>query len=387
MKPVVVARTGHDQTNQWTVHMQNKPTAPFRPHPRREWHLRPRLVRVAFAIAAALAAAETNAKTYCAHTASELQAALSEAGSAGTSNNQDNTIHVTSGTFTTSGAPFFFGTVSGFALTLEGGYNGTCSSQNLTPGVSVLDGGNLTQVLSIQTNGDITVRHLTIQNANYGGSAGGGAAIALNNANATEIAIFDSNVVRNNVDSFATGGLTIFGNGTAYIENNLFVGNSSPAAAALSTSLTVGTVYITNNTISDNTNTGSNNMITAIGGAGAIGHVSNTISYGNHGTGAYDFYLYGFEKVDFVNNDYTSITGTQAPGSTGNLIGIDPRFVASDNFHLLSTSPLLRAGTLTPAGGLPATDIQGHARSIAGHVDLGAYESVDFIFANGFDPN
>jgi hypothetical protein len=237
--------------------MQSKPTAPLRPHALCEPHLRRGLVRVAFAVATAVAAAGTHAKTYCAHNASELQAALSDAGSAGTSNNQDDTIHVTSGTFTTSGALFFFGTVSGFALTLEGGYNGTCSSQNPDPGVSALDGANLTQVLSIQTNGDITVRHLTIQNANYGGSAGGGAAIALNNANAGEIAIFDSNVVRDNVDSFATGGLTIFGKGTAYIENNLFVGNSAPAAAALSTSLTVGTVYITNNTISDNTNTGT----------------------------------------------------------------------------------------------------------------------------------
>ena len=116
-------------------------------------------------------------------------------------------------------------------------------------------------------------------------------------------------------------------------------------------------------------------------------HVSNTISYGNHGTGTYDFYLYGFEKVDFVHNDYTSITGAQAPGSTGNFIAVDPKFVASDDFHLRSTSPLLRAGTLTPTGGLPVTDIEGHPRSVTGRVDLGAFENVDFIFANGFDPN
>src|SRR6185369_7458676 len=244
------------------VHMQSKATEPFRPHVRHEWHLRRGLARAAFAIAAALAAGGTHAKTYCAHDASELQSALSDAGSAGTSNNQDNTIYVTSGTFTTSGAPFFFGTVSGFALTLDGGFNDTCSSQNLDPGVSVLDGANLTQVLSIQTNGDITVRHLTIQNANYGGSAGGGAAIALNNANAGEIAIFDSNVVRHNVDEYGGGGgLSIFGNGTAYIENNIFIGNSGPTVAAFSASMTVGVVYITNNTITDNTNTLSNSAI------------------------------------------------------------------------------------------------------------------------------
>jgi hypothetical protein len=261
------------------------------------------------------------------------------------------------------------------------------AGQDATPGVSVLDGGNLTQVLSIQSKGDITIRHLTIQNALYNGSAGGGAAIAMNGAAPATLAIFDSNVVRNNVDGFASGGLTVFGLGTVHIENNLFTGNSSPAAAAFSTSMNDGsTIYITNNTISANTNTGSNNMITAIGGGGAIGHVSNTVSYGNHGTGAYDFYLYGFEQVDFVHDAYTSITGATAPGSSGNLIGIDPQFVAADNFHLRSTSPLLRAGTLTPAGGLPVVDLEGNPRSVAGFVDIGAYEDTDVIFANGFDP-
>ena len=75
-----------------------------------------------------LAASAAHATTYCVHDATELRAALIDAGSTGTSNNQDNTIQVTGGTFTTSGDAFSFGTLSGFALTLEGGYNGTCSS-------------------------------------------------------------------------------------------------------------------------------------------------------------------------------------------------------------------------------------------------------------------
>jgi hypothetical protein len=113
--------------------------------------------------------------------------------------------------------------------------------------------------------------------------------------------------------------------------------------------------------------------------------VSNTISYANSGTGAYDFYLYGFETVEFVHNYYTTISGVPAPSSTGNLSGVDPQFAGASDFHLKDTSPLLRAGTLTPAGGLPAADIEGHVRSIAGYVDLGAFENVDVIYANGFD--
>ena len=365
------------------MHMQGKPKAPSRPEPQ----MHRGQGRASFAIAAVLASGATHATTYCVHNATELQAALTDAGSSGTSNNQDNTIHVTSGTFPTSGYTFTFGTLSGFALTLEGGYNGTCSSQNLAPGVSVLDGGNLSRVLSLQTNGDITVRHLTIQNANYSGSAGAGAAIALNNANAGEIALFDSNVVRDNFDGYGGGGggLSIYGSGTAYIENNVFAGNSAPTVAAFSASMTVGVVYITNNTISDNTNTTSNSAIVSIG-AGTAAHVSNTISYGNHGTATDDFYLYT-SNVEFVHNDYTSINGAPASGSSANLIAVDPRFVAAGDFHLRSTSPLLGAGTLAPAGGLPVVDIEGHTRSVAGQVDLGAFENIDYIFANGFDPD
>lgn len=343
------------------------------------------VARTVCAAAALAASATVPAKDYCAHNATELVSALADAGSGGSADAQDNTIRVAAGTFTTSGAPFTFGTLGGHALSIDGGWNGTCTIQDLTPGATKLDGAGLTQVLSLNTNGDISVAHLTIRNASYGGSAGAGAAIALNGVTADAIAIFDSNVVTGNVDTFGGGsGLSIYGNGTVFVENSVFAGNSGKSVAAFSVSLTVGTAYITNDTITGNTNTESGHQITTIGGAGAVGHVSNTISYGNHGITS-DFYLYGYQTVDFVNDDYLAISGQPSPASSGNFIGVDPQFVAADDFHLRSTSPLLRAGTPTPAGGLPATDIEGHPRSFGGQVDLGAFESVDFIFANGLE--
>jgi hypothetical protein len=353
---------------------------------------RVRRVRAAATVFAALALASTAldvlANTYCAHNATELSTALTDAGNGGTHNGQSNVVHITDGTFTTSAAPFFFGTTSAADLTLDGGWNTSCTIQNLSPGMTVLDGGGSTQVLSIGTNGDLTVAHLTIRNGNYGVSAGSGAAIALNGLDAGAILIFSNNVVRDNVSTFGGGGagLAISGNGTVTVENNLFTGNSSTTAAALAVSLTVGTAYLTNNTITHNTNSTSASSITSIGASTATGYVSNTISYANLGPGIRDFYLYGTGKVLFVHDDYSSIDGgAAAAGGTGNFAGVDPKFASASDFHLKSSSPVLRAGTTIPSGGLPDKDLDGNPRIFAGKIDLGAYENVDAIFFNGFD--
>jgi hypothetical protein len=333
--------------------------------------------------AAIVLAGPAQAALFCAHDATELQTALTTAGG----NTQDNEVRIANGTFTTSAAPFNFGTINGFALTIEGGYDAGCATQDPSPGRTVLDGAGLTRVLTIQTNGFVEVRHVTIQNASFGGSAGAGGQISLGIGN-SGVAVFADNVVRDNASSFAGGGFTFLGNGTLYIQNNLFTGNSAPATAAFATNMGDGsTSYITNNTITDNTNTDADRPITAIGGSSptAIAYVTNTISYGNHGSGLKDFYLYGFQTVQFVANDYTTIDGAAADGSGDNLIGVDPKFAGADDFHLLSTSPLLRAGSLTPAGGLPATDLEGNPRSVDNQVDIGAYENADFIFADGFE--
>jgi len=43
------------------------------------------------------------------------------------------------------------------------------------------------------------------------------------------------------------------------------------------------------------------------------------------------------------------------------------------------------AGTPTPAGNLPAIDIQGHRRSYNGAVDIGAYKCGNPIYSSAFD--
>lgn len=341
------------------------------------------LLAGAATLVVALASTGAHAANYCAHTSAELIADLTDVSTGGIADGHDNTILLAAGTFTTSGAPFTFKSASGFAFMLEGGYNSTCTTQSSVPGTTVLDGGGATQVINLQTNGTILLSHVTIQHASYNGSAGAGGQVNLTDPAA--VLVFEANQVLDNTTTYSVGGLTVFGtSGTATLQNNLFAGNSAPTAAAFSTALQSGTVYITNNTIAANTNTLSNSMIATIGGAGVTAHVSNNVSYGNLGSGTYDFYLSGFENVEFIHNDYGSITGAPALSSSGNLIGIDPKFVGGGDYNLQATSPLLRAGTTSPPGGLAANDLDGNPRSIGGYVDIGAFENIDVIFANGF---
>lgn len=364
-------------------------------------HARPR-VRGRFAAPLTaillLAAGNVRANTYCAKSAADLYADLAAVSTGGAANGSDNTIHIAAGTLVTTGARFDYADTSGHALTIDGGWDNTCANQNPNVGATVLDGAGANQVLGIETNGSAVVSHLTFQNGvHLGSSDGGGVRVVLNTIGVGDpipSITFSENVVRNNATDYSVGGMEVYAIatspstpvGVADIENCLFTGNSAPTVGALSVDLGTGsTAYLINNTFTNNTSTEPGASATAIGGAGGVvmAYLSNSISYGNPSD--YDFYLAQYDSVRVNNNEYVAIKGTPAAGSGGNLVNVNPQFVSATDFHLQPTSLLLRAGTLTPTGGLPATDLEGHPRSAAGKVDLGAYENVDEIFASGFE--
>jgi hypothetical protein len=90
--------------------------------------------------------------------------------------------------------------------------------------------------------------------------------------------------------------------------------------------------------------------------------------------------------ADLFNNDLQAVHGM--PGTDQDNQSVDPGFIdfAQDNFRLAVGSLLVDAGIDDPSGGLASFDLDGGARVVGTHVDIGAYESdPDIVFQNGFD--
>jgi hypothetical protein len=339
-----------------------------------------------------MAAASAQAHTFCAGDSAAIQAALTAASDGGANANENNTIQIVIGTHYTSdngNAEFYYNNqTTARKLDVNGGYNGDCSIITENPALTILDGGGATRVFESESaSGNVSLRYLTFQNGSVGTNQGGGGVLMNGmpgmNGNAGPV-IFDQNIVRNNQSTSSDyGGFRIYiGSGTLQFENNLIVGNSADVDDA-----DVGAGEIIDNGSGANiiNNIFAQNSGVLIGGLSFIfassnspppDTMSNNIFWGNNG---YDLVT----SAVLVDNDFAQDFDMMDPSSTGN-ISVDPQFSSSTDFHLLPTSPLLGIGTLTPAGGLPSIDIEGHPRSYNGHVDLGAYERGDEIFKDGY---
>ncbi len=336
-----------------------------------------------------IAAASTHAHTFCVRNAAAIQAALDAASDGGAHDNEDNTIQIVIGTHYTANnnnAEFIYNNqTTARILDINGGYNSDCSAITENPALTILDGGGATRVFeSLSASGDVSLRFLTFQNG-YVGTNQYGAGVEMNALGSDYgPVIFDQNIVRNNHTAFIGGGFSIGlgGGGTLQFENNLVVGNSATVTEGAGSIVDDGSgANIINNTFAQNTVT--NMPASETGGlyffaGNSPDAMSNNIFWGNSG---FDLDT----TAVLVDNDYGSDFNPPNPISAGN-VSVDPQFSSSTDFHLLPTSPLLGIGTLTPAGGLPSIDIEGHSRkSLDNKVDLGAYERGDEIFKDGYE--
>lgn len=74
-----------------------------------------------------------------------------------------------------------------------------------------------------------------------------------------------------------------------------------------------------------------------------------------------------------LNNDIGTLSGTPAPGSSGNL-SVAPLFLGPGDYRLSGNSPLIDKGAASPPGGLSETDVEEDSRVIGSAPDIGAYE-------------
>ena len=331
-----------------------------------------------------LAAAST---TVCVHNPTELQSALNTA----TGATATTFIEVARGNYALGGAQLVFDSnvAAQGQLDITGGYDQDCSGVIKNPALTVLDGQGMSGVLRLISTAGISVRYLTIQNG-YLPTAAGTDVAGLFVTSSDGGVIVDYNIVRNNNGASDAGVEIVIqdaaATSTLHVDGNLIVGNnaSNQQGAGFISNEGSGAAYITNNTIADNISQRTD--AGAIGGLGVYGNstpasttLSNNIFW--HNTNA-DLFL-GFNPV-LMDNDCTLVQGSTDSSSAGN-VTVDPQFAAVGSYRLGMASPLLGAGTLAPAGGLPTIDIEGNPRSYNNLVDLGAYERGNAIYADGFD--
>jgi hypothetical protein len=316
------------------------------------------------------------------------------------SNSEADTIKIEAGTYSASGgaAAFAYSTAQNFTLIVSGGHVSNppqmCVRQLVDPGATILSGSDARQVMNLSgspgTIGGQSLSNLTIQDGlsslnGAGLSIGGGGGFTGN------VLVYRV-IVSRNVSTQFGGGLAVYSEGIVNIRNNLFLlnqcsmSNCAISATVNAASPTTTRAFFGNNTIVGNQCT-SGSSCTATGAR--FGGSASAVFYNNvfaaNSNGDLDLFSFSGGVVDLYYNNLVSVTGTAPNASVGNIAFANPQFVdlLNDDFRPTLSSPLRNAGTDQFV--LETLDLAGEARINEGHVDIGAYENSDRIFADAFD--
>jgi hypothetical protein len=356
---------------------------------------------------AALSSIEAEAATFCVDSSDALTAALATA----EANGEDNDIRLRTGVYATPDAGFHIDLLDGHhSLSVTGGFtDDACTERTHATSATVLDGRDAVRPLTIETSRSsgiadadhsIAVSGLTFQHGNdaavsalkisdsgpiYGGIITVEDNAFLDNAAATGVLEGGPALLA------ATDGPDFAGGTGLFVRNNLFARNAGPDAPAVFV-YSDNRIDVSNNTFVDNvaTDTTLDERVTFASFTFSGIDFSNNVFRGNNpdGTPA-TFDLHATNVTDLVDNAIVAATGT--PRSETGTIDADPRFVdaAQGDYHLAVDSPLIDAGTDTPAGGAAEFDLDGVTRIEGAHIDIGAYErapvNAEQIFVDGFD--
>ncbi len=150
----------------------------------------------------------------------DLQVALNQCAS----NREDDIVHLLGGTYHATHGPFTYEDQTG----LENSAISLVAAQGLSPGQVVLDGANSSQVLAIEdlwngnTNVNVTIKGITIRDANNPSGHGGGLYIGVSGS----VTILHTSF-QHNVAPFGGGLYVATTNSTITIEDCNFTGNNA----------------------------------------------------------------------------------------------------------------------------------------------------------------
>ena len=367
------------------------------------------VIAIAIAVSGLTFGVRLFAATFCVATADELTAALSAAQQDTASTDE---IRIRTGHYSAPAGGWHVD-VAQRGIAIVGGFTDAgCGVEAQDASLTVLDGHQEVRPLTIDTSfvflqnpplQMITVRGLTFENG-LGGQVGG-----LKISDAGPIypgtILVERNIFRDNVATnyqqdnsagallAATDGPDFSGNVFLVVRGNLFSGNRAPDGAA-ALLFSNNRIDVANNTVSGNQSfDDALTKRTAFATFTLTGIAySNNIFWANNPDGLDGtFDLRGDNAfradigAELFNNDLQAVSGT--PKTDSGSKSVDPAFVDAPggNLRLAAASPLIDAGTDTPAGGLSDADLDGSARVQGAHVDIGAYEFADPIFHDGFD--
>ncbi len=165
-----------------------------------------------------------------------------------------------------------------------------------------------------------------------------------------------------NSASVAAGGGMYNFESSPTVTNCTFSGNTSDGGGGMSN--TGGSPTVTNCTFSGNSAVGGGGMLNTLSSSPTV---TNCVLWGNSPDEVFD------DGSSTTVTTYSDISGGFA--GEGN-INADPHFVDADNgdFRLTADSPCIDAGDPDFVPDPGETDLEGHARVLCDHVDMGAYD-------------
>jgi hypothetical protein len=314
----------------------------------------------------------------CISNVSQIQPALTAA----QSNGVDDVIYLEVGTYNlTTELHYTAAAGEDHILTLIGGLAPGCQSGYASSGATVLDGQNMTRILTIDAQGAVNIGRISFVNASATQYFGG--AVNLTNESAQDTYIFANVFLANKTASgLAAGALYVESStlGDIYVWSNLFLANTGSGGAGAIYANAKHDAYFTGNTIVGNQISGATGL-GALDLAGTGNYwISNNILWNNAVADLYD----QVGHARFASNDIGVKAGFPPISEAGDL-NVDPQFAGFFGNALSPSSPLVNAGKDNPPGGVGGCcDPVGQPRVQGAHVDIGAYET-DVLFRNGFN--